>query len=107
MLRLNKAIFVYQARLLLIKTYNKWKDPMTKYKLGRAMRKRAYADSECLDQPARPRSLIRVLTESLNTINCFNGEHMPGRDCAYADGVHPHILRMLEGTFSLVMDHLV
>ena len=35
-------------------------------------------------------------TESLNTIECFNGEQMPGRDFAHVkDIVNLHILRML------------
>ena len=42
---------------------------------------RAYEDSEGPDQPAHPRSLIRVFAVrnivSLDTIECFNGEQMP------------------------------
>ena len=46
-------------------------------------------------------------TESLHTIEYFNGEQMPGWDFAHVpDDVNPHILRMLEDTFSLGVAHV-
>ena len=42
------------------------------------------------------------LTESLDITECMNGDQMPGWGLGQAqDNVHPHILRMLEGTLSL------
>ena len=46
--------------------------------------------------------------ELMNTIKCFNGEKMPERDFAHVQGdVNPHILRMLECTFSLDAAQLI
>ena len=45
------------------------------------------------------------LTESLDTIECINGEQRPGWDLAHApDDVNPNILHMLKDTFSLGTD---
>ena len=43
-----------------------------------------------------------LLPKSLDTVECSNGEQMPGWDLAHAqDDVYPHVLRMLEGTCSI------
>ena len=59
-------------------------------------------------QSARPRILIGTslfAKESLHTIECVNGEQMPGWNFAQVqDDLNPHTLRMLEGTFSLDTD---
>ena len=47
------------------------------------------------------------LTDSLDTTECIPGEEMPWWDFAHVqDDVYPHILRMLEGTFSLNTAHI-
>ena len=49
------------------------------------------------------------LPETLDTIENINGEQRPGRDLA-RDDVNPHIVCMLEGTFShraALMDKLL
>ena len=46
------------------------------------------------------------LHEWLDTIDSVNGEQKPSWDLAHVqDDVNPHILRMLEGTFSLGVVH--
>ena len=48
-------------------------------------------------------------TESLDTIECFNGEKMPGLDFKIAhvqDDLNSHILYKLEGTFSFDATHV-
>ena len=62
--------------------------------------------SGCADEPS-DQDLRCPQTESLDTIECFNAKQMPGWDFAHVhDDVNPHILRMLEGTFSLNAAHL-
>ena len=47
------------------------------------------------------------LTESLNTIDCINGEKLPRWDLTYAQNdVNLHILCLLEGLFSLDAAHI-
>ena len=43
---------------------------------------------------------------SLDTIECISGEQIPGWDFAHVQDVNPHILRMLEGIFSLEAIHM-
>ena len=65
---------------------------------------RAFADSEGPDQPAHSRvqGIHRLLTESLYTTECMNGEHRPGCYFAHAqDDLNMCTLRMFEGTFRL------
>ena len=72
--------------------------------MGRAMRKRAIGNMRTAKAhiSLRMRSLIRAFavgTESSDSIECFNGEQMPGWDFADVQNhMNPHILRMLEGT---------
>ena len=79
---------------------------------------RAYADSEGPDQPAHPSSQIRSeqsdqgprcpLTEALDITESMNNEQRPGWYLAHAqDDLHPFILRMLKGTFSLGVAHMI
>ena len=61
----------------------------------------AYADSEGPDQPTHLCSYIRLcclLTESLDTIECINGEQMPSHSRYKSESVH---LGMFEDTFLL------
>ena len=63
-------------------------------------------DSEGPDQhaafPQSDKGLQCPQTESLDTVECFSGEKMPGWNFAGVwDGVNLHILRVLEGTFLL------
>ena len=66
----------------------------------------AYANTESPDQSAHPRCLImaftvRPISEAFDITECMNGDQMPGYYFAHAqDDLNPHILRMLEGTFS-------
>ena len=69
-----------------------------------------YADSKDPDQTVWMHRLIRtfaVCKESLDTIECCNGEQRPVLDFAYVqDNVNPQILCMLGGNFLLVAAHL-
>ena len=69
---------------------------------------RAYPDSENPDQPAHPRTdhgFLCLLTESLGTAECTNGEQRTGILCACAGYLNLYVLRMLEGTFSFNASH--
>ena len=44
---------------------------------------------------------LRVRAVTLDTLECFSGEQLPNETAHAQDDVNPHILRMLEGTFSL------
>ena len=68
--------------------------------MGRAMRKRDW------DYMQADLGFRCPQVESLAAIECFNGEPMPGWDFAHVqDDANPHIVHMLEGTFSLDEAH--
>ena len=63
---------------------------------------RAYADSEGPDQPAHSRRLIWAFAVRLQNYSTLHNVSIPGCDFEHVqDDVYPHILCMLEGTFSL------
>ena len=66
---------------------------------------RAYADSKGLDQTAHAlsdRGLCCPPTESLNIIECINGELMPRSDFAHARmNLNLCVFRMFDDTFLL------
>ena len=54
------------------------------------------------------KGLFCPLTESQDTLHYINGEPRPGWDLARSqDKVNPHILHMLEGTFTLGDAHIM
>ena len=63
---------------------------------------RVYANSEGPVPAHSDQGLRCPQTKSLDIIECFSGEQRPGWYFVHAqDDLNPHILPMLEGTFSL------
>ena len=82
--------------------------------LRRAMRKRPFGHM----RTAKAQISMRLFAHAYQGLRCpqnewldsteyFNGDQMPGWDFAHVqDDVNPHIMHMLEGTFSFDAAHL-
>ena len=88
-----------------------WVAPHENWRVSGICRRRR-PRPDCADRPAcasaqSDQGLHCALTESLDTIECMNGEQIPGWCFALAqDDLKLHILRIFKDTFSLSATHI-